>query len=109
MANRESCLVQVRSLEQQLGLLVGCGFHRAVGCDMWAAYRTILTDEQRRRANQAEFLDEVEEWKMIMEHYCFVVARNTHDAWALEFCNSGPDSLLGLEDTMSQLSKDISS
>ena len=25
-------------------------------------------------ANQGEFLDEVEEWRMIMQHYCFVAA-----------------------------------
>jgi hypothetical protein len=41
---------------------------------MWSAYQTVLTQAQRQRANQCEFLDEIEEWILIMRHYCFVVA-----------------------------------
>jgi O-methyltransferase involved in polyketide biosynthesis len=72
VASPESCLLQTRSLKDQLEKLVSCGFVRAVGCDMWSAYETILTNEQRKRANQAEFLDEYEEWVLIMQHYCFL-------------------------------------
>lgn len=76
VARPESCLIQTRTLPQQLEKLVRCGgFRRAVGCDMWAAYETVVTDAQRRRANQSEFLDEHEEWVLIMRHYCFVAAR----------------------------------
>jgi len=75
VASPECCLLQTRTLQDQLEKLIECGFVRAVGCDMWSAYETIVTDDQRKRANQSEFLDEYEEWVLIMRHYCFVVAR----------------------------------
>jgi len=46
----------------------------ATGCDMMAAYDTVLTVGDRGRANGCEMLDEFEEWILIMRHYCFVVA-----------------------------------
>jgi [phosphatase 2A protein]-leucine-carboxy methyltransferase len=67
-------LLQIKTLEEQLQLLIKAGFTRAVGCDMGTAYQTIVTADQRKMANQAEFLDEMEEWTLIMHHYCFVVA-----------------------------------
>jgi O-methyltransferase involved in polyketide biosynthesis len=75
VATPHSCLLQTRTLQAQLSKLMDSGFHKAVGCDMWSAYETILTHDQRRRANQMEFLDEVEEWMLIMRHYCFFAAR----------------------------------
>jgi O-methyltransferase involved in polyketide biosynthesis len=93
VATRDSSLLQTRTLTAQLdkfllpvqpnnndtdngngnGKVFGFG-KRVVACDMWSAYETVLTNDQRRRANQSEFLDEVEEWRMIMRHYCFLVA-----------------------------------
>jgi len=75
VASPESCLLQTRTLQNQLDKLIECCFVRAVGCDMWSAYETIVTDAQKKRANQSEFLDEYEEWVLIMQHYCFFVAR----------------------------------
>ena len=97
----DSCLVQVRTLEQQLQALLDCGFSHATGCSMYEAYHTILTTEQRQRAANAEFLDEVEEWKMIMEHYCLVVATTTDKAATttggigMDLCRVGSDGLVG--------------
>jgi O-methyltransferase involved in polyketide biosynthesis len=73
VASPESCLLQTRTLPDQLQKLVDCGFVEAVGCDMWSAYETVVTEAQRKRANQSEFLDEYEEWILIMQHYCFMV------------------------------------
>ena len=76
VASPDCCLLQTRSLNDQLEKLVECeGFLRAVGCDMWSAYETIVTAAQRKRANQSEFMDEYEEWILIMQHYSFVVAQ----------------------------------
>lgn len=76
IASPDCCLLQTRTLQQHLEKLVECkGFARAVGCDMWSAYATIVTEAQRKRANQSEFMDEYEEWILIMRHYCFVVAQ----------------------------------
>ena len=76
-----------------------CAWHQALGCDMWWAYSTILTPEQRQRAQTCEFLDELEEWKLIMQHYCIVVACTTEAG--LDFCQAGP--LLGLDASKCQL------
>ena len=75
VATSESGLLQLTTLAQQLHFLVQeVGFARAVGCDMNQAYQSIVTPEQRKTANQAEFLDEMEEWTLIMKHYCFIMA-----------------------------------
>ena len=74
VASPFSSLMQTRTLDDQLTKLSQY-FHVTVGCDMWQAYETILTPEQRSHANRCEFLDEVEEWMLIMRHYCFLVAR----------------------------------
>lgn len=93
VASDDCCLLQTRTLEAQLEKLVQAGFEaRAVGCDMWSAYDSIVTPQQRQLANRAEFLDEVEEWMLIMRHYCFVVATNVKDDTLTDV---GPDSKLG--------------
>ena len=70
------CILSERTLNDQLYKFVEFGqYDIAVGCDMSLAYETILTKEQRTRANSSEFLDELEEWLLIMRHYCFVVAK----------------------------------
>lgn len=95
-----SSMVQTRTLSQQLDKFVDlCGWQQAIGCDMWWAYHTILTPEQRQRAQSCEFLDELEEWKLIMQHYCVVVACTT--STGLDLCHAGP--LLGLEASKCQL------
>ena len=68
---RDACLTHVRTLPQQLEKVLACGFTTAVGSDMSSAYESILTPAQRGQANRAELLDEVEEWLLIMRHYCF--------------------------------------
>jgi tRNA wybutosine-synthesizing protein 4 len=74
VATQDSCLLRVRTLQGQLEKMIEASFSRAVGCDMWSAYQTVLTQDQRQRANQCEFLDEIEEWILIMQHYCFFAA-----------------------------------
>lgn len=77
----DSCLVKRRTLPAYLASLVNGGnFRRAVGCDMHTAYETLLTGAQRQRANRCEFLDELEEWVLIMRHYGLVVASNNLDS-----------------------------
>ncbi len=76
VASPDCCLLKTRTLKDQLEKLVESGgFRRAVGCNMWNAYETIVTAAQRNRANQSEFMDEFEELILIMQHYCFVVAQ----------------------------------
>ena len=70
-------LWQVKTLQGQIQKMMDCGFHFAIGCDMMDAYQSILKEEDRRRANRCEMLDEVEEWMLLMKHYCFVLASMT--------------------------------
>lgn len=70
----ESLCNQTTLLSQLQKLVNAGGFTTAVGCDMMNAYDTILRPEQRKWANHCELLDELEEWVLIMKHYCLVVA-----------------------------------
>jgi O-methyltransferase involved in polyketide biosynthesis len=95
MVQPGSCLVQTRSLSQYLSKLRAAGFRRAAGCDLWTAYETVVTPRQRQRANRSEFLDELEEWILIMQHYCLVVASSDGDCDGATFCSVGATSPMG--------------
>jgi hypothetical protein len=74
------------------------GFGIATGCDMYTAYETIIPATDRQVANRCEFLDELEEWMLIMRHYCFVVAStNSTSILGQCFCKVGSLGLLGFE------------
>jgi O-methyltransferase involved in polyketide biosynthesis len=72
----ESSFSHTRTLSQQLNKLTSQGWQTAMGCDMWTAYNmnTLVSPQERMRANASEMLDEVEEWMLIMQHYCILVA-----------------------------------
>lgn len=92
MAAAHTSLLQTRTLQQQLTKITDCGFEIAVGCDMWSAYETVLTDEQRVRANHCEMLDELEEWKMLMQHYCLAIGSTSMESG---YCTVGESSPMG--------------
>uniref|UniRef100_A0A6T6C1G3 Leucine carboxyl methyltransferase 1 n=1 Tax=Compsopogon caeruleus TaxID=31354 RepID=A0A6T6C1G3_9RHOD len=63
--------------------LQGCTrpFHNAGFCtvhvaDMLTVYNMILDTNQRRRIERIEFLDELEEWNLVMKHYALLWASN---------------------------------
>jgi hypothetical protein len=109
-----------RTLSDQLSRLVHSGgFDIAVGCDMMSAYNYgVISDEERRVAARCEMLDELEEFVLLMEHYCFVMgvvfpcsSRNNktgllgdHDNTQYRFCvaeqlcSVGVDSLIGFRE-----------
>jgi Leucine carboxyl methyltransferase len=96
VVDSESTLIQSRTLSRQIDNLVRAGFVVAAGCDMWAAFETVLTTAQRQHANRCEFLDEMEEWMLIMRHYCMIVASTPNSTFGKEFCRVGNDSVMGL-------------
>jgi len=102
VAGPNCCMIQTRTLSQHLSKLKAAGFVQAVGCDMWSAYETVITPEQRRRADQCEFLDELEEWMLIMRHYSFIVGSTDSSAIGKRFCEGGKGSLLGFVEEKSQ-------
>ena len=73
VARPDTCLLRTRSIDDYASMILPY-FSRMVGCDMYSAYETILTLEQRTTANRCEFLDELEEFMLIMKVYCIAVA-----------------------------------
>jgi len=102
-------LLQTRTLQNHIDKLVQCGFKYVTGCDFMTCYETILNGEDRTNANMCEMLDEVEEWILIMKHYCFVVAagggggtykdtsKNSDDDMTEMFCSVDENNPLGLD------------
>lgn len=72
-----SSLLQLRTLEQHLQHLSAAGWSHGSAVNMWRAYQSILTRKEQQHANQCEWLDELEEFIMIMQHYAFIVATQT--------------------------------
>jgi O-methyltransferase involved in polyketide biosynthesis len=104
VARPDSCLVRIRTLEQHLQRLTSNSglFAHAVGCDMWSAYNHVLTKQQRLTANQCDFLDEVEEWMLIMKHYCLVVACTHKCTIRTRYCEVGTDAAMGFSSADSE-------
>ena len=103
-SNDQLCLTACRTIDSHLDHLTACGFQIAIGCDMLAAYDTVIGMAQRARANAVEMLDEIEEWMLIMRHYCLVVAGITTGSeidLASHLCSAGDHSPLGFLSTKS--------
>jgi O-methyltransferase involved in polyketide biosynthesis len=54
--------------------LFNCGFDTVIGCNMADAYESIVSKSQRNHVSSIEMLDELEEWMLLMNHYCFITA-----------------------------------
>ena len=109
-------LLQTRTLVSQVDKLSQCGFKNVTGCDFMTCYETIMSGENRKHANMVEMLDEIEEWVLIMKHYCFVVGAggtssssssntitddsnysNCNNMLETKFCSVGDNSSLGFK------------
>ena len=93
VARNDSCLVKTRSLTMHLDKLSKAGWKQGIGCDLYEAYeRSILTAQDRLKANQCEFLDELEEFSLIMRHYCLIVACTEASRVGQILCRSSSSS-----------------
>jgi len=107
-------LETTQTLSDQLTKLTQCGFDIATGCDMMAAYDhgVILLDD-RRRASRCEMLDELEEFVLLMKHYCLLVGvsssspkgndRSDDECIGYQLCYVGDDSLIGFREGRSMV------
>jgi len=106
-------LEKTSTLTDQLTKLIQSGFDTAIGCDMMAAYdHGVISMEERRCAARCEMLDELEEFVLLMKHYCLVMgvsAKNrkgeggndvTTDNASVGFqlCSVGKDSPVGFQE-----------
>ena len=106
-------LEKTQTLSDQLTKLTQSGFNIAVGCDMMNAYdHGVISVEDRRRAARCEMLDELEEFVLLMKHYCLVVGVSSckgrksskidttagNESIGFQLCSVGKDSLMGFQE-----------
>ncbi len=59
---------------QLVRLVCMCGFNVAVGCTMVGTYKHgVICDGDQERAMRCKVLDELEEFYLLMQHYCLMV------------------------------------
>jgi O-methyltransferase involved in polyketide biosynthesis len=96
-------LERTRTLSDHLAKLKTCGFDVAIGCNMMDAYdHGIISIGDRSRAARCEMLDELEEFVLMMRHYCLCVgAHSSGDRYkssATVLCSAGKFSPIGFQD-----------
>ena len=102
-------LETTQTLSDQLHKLIQCGLDTAVGSDMMNAYyHGIIPPKEVKHASKCEMLDELEEFHLLMKHYCFCVGvkdgtlggkeMESRFAVGSTLCNVGKDSLLGFQE-----------
>ncbi|KAL7463468.1 hypothetical protein ACHAXS_003834 [Conticribra weissflogii] len=90
-------LEKTQTLSDQLAKLIQSGFDIAVGCHMMDAFEHgIVSIEERRQSARCEMLDELEEFVLLMKHYCLVVGVRSCDS-DLGDCSSRKDNLAGVQ------------
>ena len=98
VASPDSGLLKVRSNQDHINRLYQTGFTISAACDMYTVYETILSNEQRDQASRSEFLDELEEFVLIMKHYSFSVGSTSGSLIGRKLCTIGENSMLGFEE-----------
>ena len=101
--NEQLSLERTRTLSDHLAKLSKSGFDIAVGCHMMDAYdHGVVTIEDRRRAARIEMLDELEEFVLLMRHYCFCVGvyscGDRYQSAAAAFSSVADDSPIGFQE-----------
>ncbi|CAM9902909.1 unnamed protein product [Scytosiphon promiscuus] len=67
------------TLSSQKERFLNAGWDLARAADMLQVFQSFLNPVEVRRISKIEVLDEVEEWELIMRHYCIVVAAKGQD------------------------------
>jgi len=107
-------LETTQTLSDQLTKLTQCGFDIATGCDMMAAYDYgVISLDDRRRASRCEMLDELEEFVLLMKHYCLLVGVSSspngndrsNDCIGYQLCSVCEDSLIGFREGRSMVAR----
>ncbi|KAI8109985.1 hypothetical protein M9434_001261 [Picochlorum sp. BPE23] len=73
----------VSSLEEQKQRMKCCGWQYVMCEDMLSLFNRGIPCEEIQRINRIEMLDEEEEWKLLLQHYCITCAQNTSDSHSL--------------------------
>jgi len=70
-------IIKYPDMPSQIKRYESLGWKEVQVHDMFEIYNRFITDSERKRVESLEFLDELEEWKLIQQHYCIV--------WAFKF------------------------
>eukprot|EP01041_Mallomonas_annulata_P006653 gene6653-13470_t len=66
--------IQYPTLESQTERFLHTGWDQAHSIDMLIAYETMIPQDKKREIQRIEIFDEIEEWELLMSHYCITVA-----------------------------------
>lgn len=68
------------SLSDHVQRLKSAGWHQAVAHSMNDVWKLYIHPLEKRRVQQLEFLDELEEWELLQSHYCIAVATKSEES-----------------------------
>jgi hypothetical protein len=71
---------EVPDIYAQEERLLKCGFTEAEAVDMLTYYNKLMPQDERKRIEHLEFVDEFEEWNLIQSHSCFVYGSKLDDS-----------------------------
>jgi hypothetical protein len=61
---------------QEARFCAAAAWRAAASCTMARAHDLVLSKEERAVADKIERLDELEEWELLMTHYCITITTN---------------------------------
>jgi tRNA wybutosine-synthesizing protein 4 len=62
------------TLESHQEKFISTQWARTKSITMLKAYRDLISMEEQKRVSKLEIFDEIEEWEMLMNHYCLTIA-----------------------------------
>jgi hypothetical protein len=62
------------TLEAQIDRYKSRGFSNTIAIDLWNYWHDCVPIDEKERIAKLEIFDEIEEWKLLVSHYCFVFA-----------------------------------
>ncbi|PVV03967.1 hypothetical protein BB560_001542 [Smittium megazygosporum] len=60
--------------DQENRFSVSAGFNYSKALDLWSFYQSCISEQEKAKISKLEFLDEFEELKILLQHYCFTLA-----------------------------------
>ena len=66
----------VPDVAAQEARMLACGWSRAEAIEMLPFFDSVVCEEERRRVCRIAMLDELEEWRLLLSHYCVALAVN---------------------------------
>lgn len=67
-------LLEFNTLEKYSNRLLHLGFDKVKGSNMFNILNSWINASEKRRISKLEFLDEIEELKLLLEHYCLILS-----------------------------------